>query len=582
MAMYFLDGKDLRVNLKNYAEKSERMPVADIVKMAGEVCSALDYAHENGVIHRDIKPSNIMMTSTGAALTDFGLALSTAEGTMGDTFGSAHYIAPEQAISSARAVPQSDLYSLGVVLYEAFTGKVPFDDPSVMSVALKHLNDPPPPPTLFNPDLPSSLEKVLLRVLSKEPKDRYSTGKELTEALQHALTVVDDQDTAEIATATLQKHAQSNRESQDNMAATHVPVPTPPSAPPPASVATTQKHEGSQASGLDKDSGKPTVTVSTLSSSSASSKKEINKLPFILTGIAVLVIILLIGGFLILGGDDGDDGDVAEIEATNTATIVDTPTEEASLEITISQETETLEVTADSPNENATSDGDATEIIEVSADSTDTPEPSSTNTQQPSPTPTDLIEPDTDTPQPTSISTRRPTNTRVPSNTPTPEPTDTVPPTDTLEPSDTPSPEPTETPYQPPDIELRYTTERIILRNISGDRLDLRLLAFEGDENGFFEASTWANSGFGSLSTFRNEGCIQVATDPSNVFDSSQDPNCRWYNYFIWETLPERHFWLDTEENTSFAVLMNGELVADCPVAESPVRNTICEFALPE
>ncbi len=77
---------------------------------------------------------------------------------MGDTFGSAHYIAPEQAISSAKAVPQSDLYSLGMVLYEMLTGKVPFDDPSVMSVALKHLNELPPPPTLYNPALPPTVE----------------------------------------------------------------------------------------------------------------------------------------------------------------------------------------------------------------------------------------------------------------------------------------------------------------------------------------------------------------------------------------------------------------------------------------
>src|SRR5690606_26556901 len=131
--------------------------------MAGEIANALDYAHQQGVIHRDIKPSNIMMTTTGAVLTDFGLALTTTEGTKGDTFGSAHYIAPEQAISSARAVPQSDLYSLGVVLYEAFTGQVPFDDPSVMSVALKHLNEPPPSPSLYNPELPKSIERVLLK-----------------------------------------------------------------------------------------------------------------------------------------------------------------------------------------------------------------------------------------------------------------------------------------------------------------------------------------------------------------------------------------------------------------------------------
>src|SRR5205823_9424120 len=133
-----------------------------------------------GVIHRDIKPSNIMLDNENRAiLTDFGLALSTAEGTLGDTFGSAHYIAPEQAVSSAKAVPQSDLYSLGICLYEMLTGKVPFDDPSAMSVALKHLNEPPPPPRLYNPNISDAVEQVIFKILDKDPLLRYETGAQL-------------------------------------------------------------------------------------------------------------------------------------------------------------------------------------------------------------------------------------------------------------------------------------------------------------------------------------------------------------------------------------------------------------------
>ncbi|KAB2860193.1 MAG: serine/threonine protein kinase, partial [Anaerolineae bacterium] len=200
MAMVFLDGKDLRIMLKEAATRGERIPPLIILKMAREICSALDYAHTQGVIHRDIKPSNIMMTTNGAVLTDFGLALTTMEGTLGDTFGSAHYIAPEQAVSSARAVPQSDLYSFGVVLYEALTGKVPFDDPSAMTVALKHLNEEPPPPTFYNPDLPSEVEKVLLMALHKDPRQRYATCHDLYLALDVALKRTEDEDTVEIST----------------------------------------------------------------------------------------------------------------------------------------------------------------------------------------------------------------------------------------------------------------------------------------------------------------------------------------------------------------------------------------------
>lgn len=190
MAQVLLEGTDLRTLLRTYAERGQRMPPAEIVRVVRDVADALDYAHEQGVIHRDIKPSNIMLERrTGRAiLMDFGLALSVPEGTLGDTFGSAHYIAPEQAISSAKAVPQSDLYSLGVVVYEMVTGTVPFDDPSVMNVALKHLNEPPPPPSLHNPDLPTAVEQVILRALEKDPARRFRTGAAFADALARAFT----------------------------------------------------------------------------------------------------------------------------------------------------------------------------------------------------------------------------------------------------------------------------------------------------------------------------------------------------------------------------------------------------------
>jgi serine/threonine protein kinase len=191
MAQVFLEGKDLRSLLKEYADRNQRIPPDEVLRIIRDVGGALDYAHEQGVIHRDIKPSNIMLEKkTGRAiLMDFGLALSVQEGTMGDTFGSAHYIAPEQAVSSAKSVPQSDLYSLGIVLYEMLAGRVPFDDPSVMSVALKHLNELPPPPTMYNPDLPPAVEAVIMRVLDKDPKRRHATGQELTEDLIRAFHI---------------------------------------------------------------------------------------------------------------------------------------------------------------------------------------------------------------------------------------------------------------------------------------------------------------------------------------------------------------------------------------------------------
>jgi serine/threonine protein kinase len=195
MAMAFLEGRDLRHILQEYAERGERMPAAEVLSIARDIASALDYAHQNDVIHRDVKPSNIMVTTTGAVLMDFGLALHVPEGTTGNIFGTAHYIAPEQAVSSAQAVPQSDLYSLGIVLYEMLVGHVPFDDPSAMSVALKHISEPPPPPRRFNPDLSTQAEAVLMRALEKEPQDRFPNSITMIRALEGGLNIKDEDQT---------------------------------------------------------------------------------------------------------------------------------------------------------------------------------------------------------------------------------------------------------------------------------------------------------------------------------------------------------------------------------------------------
>ena len=193
MAMVMIEGRDLRDILKEYVRNGLYLPSDAVVRIMTDVASALDYAHQEGVIHRDIKPSNIMITADGhAVLTDFGLALNVPEGTIGSTFGTAQYIAPEQALNSAMAVPQSDLYSLGVVLYEMLTGKVPFQDDSAMAVALKHLSDPPPSLRLHNPDISYETEAVVLRVLDKDPTERYENGSVLMAALEKALGVFDE------------------------------------------------------------------------------------------------------------------------------------------------------------------------------------------------------------------------------------------------------------------------------------------------------------------------------------------------------------------------------------------------------
>ncbi len=186
--MEYIDGQDLDQTLAQAAAKGELLPHPEVVRIGWAIASALDYAHQKGVIHRDVKPGNVMVARDGrVVLSDFGLALDVQQGSLGEVFGSAHYIAPEQARHSSDAVPASDLYSLGIILYEMLTGVVPFDDPSPTAMALQHLTVAPPPLRELNPELSAEVEAVLLKALSKPPADRYPTGKALMDALEKAL-----------------------------------------------------------------------------------------------------------------------------------------------------------------------------------------------------------------------------------------------------------------------------------------------------------------------------------------------------------------------------------------------------------
>ena len=188
MVMEYIDGTDLADVIERYGEDGELVPHDDVIQVTRSVAMALDYAHRKNVLHLDVKPKNILMKKNGRViLTDFNLPMGRKNEDAGVVFGSVHYMAPEQSQGIENASPLSDLYALGVILYEMLTGTVPFDDPNPVSIALQHINLAPPSPRKINPNLNPATEKVLLKALSKRPENRYQTGELLINTLEEAL-----------------------------------------------------------------------------------------------------------------------------------------------------------------------------------------------------------------------------------------------------------------------------------------------------------------------------------------------------------------------------------------------------------
>jgi serine/threonine protein kinase len=195
--MEYIDGGDLTEYMEARHTNDDLMPYDKVISILQATASGLDYAHTKGVIHRDVKPSNIMMGNDNrVVLMDFGLALDVQKGTIGESFGTPHYIAPEQARDASTVVAQSDQYALGVIAFEMLTGQVPFDDPSAMSVALMHMTDEPPKPSSLNPNITPDVEDVLLKVLMKQPSERFPSCQAFVETLENALagrpTLIED------------------------------------------------------------------------------------------------------------------------------------------------------------------------------------------------------------------------------------------------------------------------------------------------------------------------------------------------------------------------------------------------------
>jgi serine/threonine-protein kinase len=220
MAMEFISGPTLKAALASLGRRGLLLPLPVVGQIVGQIADALAYAHGQQVVHRDVKPANILLRRreqrrepaeppqplddaaidalvlalgpADAVLTDFGVARvvsdSVEQTAAGTILGSPAYMAPEQG-RGERAGPASDIYSLGVVLYELLTGRVPFDADTPFAIVVKHIQTPLPPPRSFRPDLPEGLERVLLKALAKEPADRFLDAAAFGAAVREACGV---------------------------------------------------------------------------------------------------------------------------------------------------------------------------------------------------------------------------------------------------------------------------------------------------------------------------------------------------------------------------------------------------------
>jgi serine/threonine protein kinase len=231
LAMRFVEGNDLADEVKKYRDRNELMPPKRWLSILKQVAAALDHAHLRGIVHRDVKPSNVLLDDKDHAyLSDFGLVLwEEVDKTLGTAFGTPRYISPEQATDSQQAVPQSDIYSLAVIVYELVTGKVMFKGKTPMEVALSHITEQPTPPRAHNPDVPSNAQNEIMRALQKEASKRHKTATEFIEKLAAiyeiheaaAVSVADDDDyeavgTMPIRPEELEESTESSREILDS------------------------------------------------------------------------------------------------------------------------------------------------------------------------------------------------------------------------------------------------------------------------------------------------------------------------------------------------------------------------------
>lgn len=380
MVMELIEGPTLKERLFEMTTANERLPIEETLRIVHDAGSALAYAHRQNMIHRDVKPANLMLDSDGrVVLTDFGIAKIvtgvqfTASGGM---VGTPAYMAPEQGLGEA-GDERSDIYSLGVILFQLCTGKLPFEAETPLATILKHLNEPLPSPREWNPELSEDIELIIMKAMAKEPDDRFETAEAMT---QQIAALRSGQPVQVIAPPTPQK-------------------PTPPLEPPaPSPEEPSEPEPAAGAGGI--------------------------RVP--LSWLVVSALIIVLAGLI---GWGANNGLFAAFSSTRTPTA--TPTETSTPTETPSHTPSPTATFTDTPTDTATvtitpsGTPSHTPTYTVTPTATETASPTYTPTQTPSDTPT-LTSTPTQTPTPTPTFTPTPSPSPTATLTPTPDITQTL------------------------------------------------------------------------------------------------------------------------------------------------------------
>ena len=332
MVLEFVPGETFQDHLKRLNKEGRQLPGSKVAEYMAGICDAVDYAHQRGMIHRDIKPANLMLNTQGQAiLMDFGIAKivgGQSHTATGAVVGTAMYMSPEQ-IRGESPDRRSDIYALGVTLFEMAGGRPPFQADSAMTLMMMHVNDPVPDLKELNPDVPNDLIAVINKALAKDPKDRYQTAAEMATALRNindpamAGTSVDVPAPAATmleelpGTDNLDKTAFEQPVASQGTVVESVPMPS-----------------SDEVGGTAVETAPPTAASTSPTpqpgpKASAPTKKSSLPLPAIIGGVAVLAI-LIIGGIFMAGRGGGDETAVSTDEPA--VAVVDTVAPTATLE----------------------------------------------------------------------------------------------------------------------------------------------------------------------------------------------------------------------------------------------------------